>query len=118
MPPIDVTLEQSLELLKQPKTHGRGRAAPKEPLKTFANSPVTDQPVKLLDGRYGPYVSDGETNASLPRGTEVESFTLEQALVLLADRAAAGPPKKKSRFTKKAAPKKAAKKAAKKATKK
>ncbi len=115
MPPIDVTLEQSLELLKQPKTRGRGQAAPKEPIKTFEKSPVTDQPVKLLDGRYGPYVTDGETNASLPKSAEVESFTLEQALVLLAERAAAGPPKKKGRFAKKAAkaaPKKAAKKKA------
>jgi DNA topoisomerase-1 len=119
MPPIDVTLEQALELLKQPKTMGRGRAAPKEPLKTFEKpSPITEQPVKVLDGRYGPYVTDGTTNASLPKGTSVEDFTFELALNLLAERAAAAPnPKAKRKAAKKAAPK-AAKKVAKKATKK
>lgn len=118
MTPIDVTLEQSLELLAQPKQRGRGRAAPKEPIKTFDKSPVTEQPIKLLDGRYGAYVSDGVTNASLPKSADPESFTFEQAVTLLAERAAAGPPKK-GRFAKKAAKKAApAKKAAKKAAKK
>jgi DNA topoisomerase-1 len=52
--PTDVTLEQAVELLAQPKTRGRGRAAaPREPLKTFDASPVTGQPLKLLSGRYG-----------------------------------------------------------------
>jgi DNA topoisomerase-1 len=110
--PIDVTLEQSLELLKQPKQHGRGRAAPKEPLKVFEKSPITDEPVKLLDGRYGPYVTDGTTNASLPKGTSAEAFTFAEALALLAERAAATPAKKKR------AAKKAAKKAVKKTTSK
>ena len=93
--PLEVTLEQAAELLAQPK-RGRGRGATPEPLKTFENSPVTGQPVKLLQGRYGPYVTDGTTNASLPRGTTPESCTLPQALQLLADRAVAGPPKKKA----------------------
>ena len=75
--PLDVTLEQARALLAQPKTHGRGRGAAKqEPLKVFDASPVTEQPVQLLDGRYGPYVTDGETNASLPKGTSVEELTL------------------------------------------
>lgn len=118
LPPTDVTLEQALEVLAQPKAQGRGRAAPKEPIKTFENSPVTEQPVKLLDGRYGPYVTDGVTNASLPKGMNAEELTLPQALQLLADRAAAAPsPKAKRKAAKKAA-KKAAPKAAKKATKK
>jgi DNA topoisomerase-1 len=93
---LDVNLEQALALLAQPKV-GRGRqaAVPKEPLKTFEASPVTGQPVKLLDGRYGPYVTDGETNASLPKGANAEALTLEEALQLLADRAAAGGTKKK-----------------------
>ena len=76
--PLDVTLEKALELLAQPKRHGRGRAAPKEPLKVFDPSPVTEEPIKLLDGRYGPYVTDGATNASLPRGTTVEELDFDQ----------------------------------------
>jgi DNA topoisomerase-1 len=117
--PIDVTLEQSVELLKQPKQHGRGRAAPKEPLKVFESSPVTEQPVKLLDGRYGPYVTDGTTNASLPKGITAESLTFVEALRILAEREAATPAKKK-RAAKKAAKKaaKTTKKATKKAAKK
>lgn len=97
--PLDITLDQALLLLAQPKT-GRGRRAstPKEPLKVFDASPVTGQPVKLLDGRYGPYVTDGQTNASLPKGVGAESVTLESALTLLAERAAKGSaPKRKRR---------------------
>ena len=67
--PLEVTLEQAIDLLKQPKTRGRGSATPREPLKEFEESPVTGEPVKLLAGRYGPYVTDGQTNASLPKGT-------------------------------------------------
>jgi DNA topoisomerase I len=90
--PTDVTLEQALELLSQPKTRGRGRAgAPKEPLKAFENSPVTNQPVKLLEGRYGNYVTDGTTNATLPKDYTPETLTFQQALDLLAERAARGP---------------------------
>jgi DNA topoisomerase-1 len=108
--PLDVTLDQAVFLLSQPKQHGRGRAAAKrEPLKVFDASPVTNQKVQLLDGRYGPYVTDGETNASLPKGTPPEELTFQEALDLLAARAAAGPSKKKA---KKKAPK-AAKKTAK-----
>ncbi len=110
--PIDVTLEQALHLLSQPKQHGRGRAAAKrEPLKVFEDSPVTTQKVQLLDGRYGPYVTDGETNASLPKGTAVEELTFQEALDLLAARAALGPPKKKAKkkaAKSEAAPKKSA----------
>ncbi len=109
--PLDVTFEKACELLAQPKTRGRGRAAPKEPIKTFDKSPVTDEEIKLLDGRYGPYVTDGETNASLPRDAKPEDLTFEAALDLLAARAAAGGSKKKK---KKATKKKAAKKTTKK----
>ena len=111
--PLDVQLEQSLFLLSQPKR--RGRSAPKEPIKTFESSPITQQPIRLLEGRYGPYVTDGETNASLPKGTETETVTFEQALQLLAERAAKGPSRKKKKTKKKATKKKATKK---KATKK
>ena len=117
--PIDVTLEKAIELLAQPKTRGRGGAA-KEPLKLFAASPVTEQPIKLLEGRYGPYVTDGETNASLPKGTSPDEFTFDQAVVLLAERAAKGGPTKKKKSASKMGSKKGTKKktAKKKATKK
>ena len=88
--PLTVTLETSLELLAQPKTRGRGRSASQEPLRQFPASPVTGQPIKLLDGRYGPYVTDGTTNASLPKGTAPDDLTFEQAVQLLADRASRG----------------------------
>ncbi|MBP88488.1 MAG: DNA topoisomerase I [Planctomycetaceae bacterium] len=112
--PLDVTLEQAIELLKQPKTRGSGRAAPKEPIKVFEKSPVTGEPIKLLDGRYGPYVTDGETNASLPKGTSPDEFSFDQAVTLLAERAAAGGGKKKKKKAtkKKSAKKKTTKKAA------
>ena len=95
--PVDVTLQQALDLLAQPKQRGRGRAAPKEPLKTFEASPVTKQPVKLLEGKYGNYVTDGETNATVPKDTTPEALTFEQALNLLAERAIRGPSKKSRR---------------------
>jgi len=109
--PLDVTLEQAVHLLAQPKTHGRGRAAAKrEPLKVFDASPVTSQKVQLLDGRYGPYVTDGETNASVPKGTSADELTFQEALDLLAARAALGPPKRKTAKKKAAkAPKSATK---------
>ena len=88
--PLDVTLEQALELLAQPKAR-RGARPPQEPLKVFDPSPVTGKPVQLLGGRYGPYVTDGVTNASLPRGTSAEEVTLEYALNLLKARAERGP---------------------------
>lgn len=116
--PLDITLEQAVELLKQPKT--RGKRAPKEPLRVFEDkSPVTENEVKILDGRFGPYVTDGETNASLRKGMDAKEMTFEAALDLLAERAAKGPTKKKK--AKKKAPKKKAaakKKTAKKTTKK
>lgn len=113
--PIDVTFEQALELLAQPKSNSRGRgsAAKKAPIKVFEASPVTNQPIQLLDGRYGPYVSDGETNASLPKDSKPEELTFTQALDLLATRAAEGGGKKKARGAKRtAAPKAATQKAA------
>ena len=123
--PLDVTLEQALELLAQPKAAGRGRGAKREPLKVFEVSPVTGNPVQLLSGRFGPYVTDGVTNASLPRGTAPEELTLDYALNLLKVRAEQGPsPRqlkraaaKKAATAKKAAPRKTAKKTGKAAKK-
>ena len=79
-----------------------GRAAPREPLKTMGESPVTKQPIQVFDGRYGVYLTDGETNASLPQGATPDELTLELALQLLADRAALGGSKKKKKPTRKA----------------
>jgi DNA topoisomerase-1 len=104
--PLDVTLAQALDLLSQPKTRrGGGTAARKEPIKVFDPSPVTNEPVRLMEGRYGPYVTDGTTNASLPKGTAAEAVTFEYALDLLKTRAERGPSK---RFTRKRTAKKAA----------
>src|SRR5690606_4327336 len=94
--PLDVTLQEALQLLAQPKGR-RGRPAGGEPLKAFDTSPITGQPVRLLSGRYGPYVTDGSTNASLPKGVEPESVTFSQALGWLAERAAKGAPKRAPR---------------------
>jgi len=113
MTPLDVTLEQAVELLAQPKARGRGRAAPREPLKTFeAPSPVTNQPVKVLEGRFGVYVSDGTTNATLPKGLAVDQLTFDEALNLLGERAARGPSTKgrRGRAAKRVAAPKAARK--------
>jgi len=94
--PLDVTLEQALQLLAQPKPPRRA-SRQREPIKVFDPSPVTNQPVRLLAGRYGPYVTDGQTNASLPRGSSPEAVTFEHALQLLKARAAEGPTKRTTR---------------------
>jgi DNA topoisomerase-1 len=88
-----VTLEQALAKLAQPKQRGRRAAAP--PLKELGEDPVSKQPVVLKEGRFGPYVTDGETNASLRAGDSVESITPERAAELLQDRRERGPVKKK-----------------------
>jgi DNA topoisomerase-1 len=95
--PLDVTLDQALELLAQPKAARRSFGASREPLKILGDSPVTQQKVQLFEGRYGPYVSDGQTNASVPKETPASELTLDRALELLAARAAAGPPRKAPR---------------------
>ncbi len=117
---LEITLEEALAILAQPKVaRGRGRGVAAPPLKTLDASPVTGKPIELRDGRYGPYVSDGTTNASLPKDLQPDELTFEQAISLLEARAAAAPAKKKSaRSSKKASgtgTKKAAKKTAKKA---
>lgn len=103
--PLQVTLEEALGLLAQPKAIGRKRAK-QEPLRLFAESPITGQKVQLLHGRYGPYVTDGTTNASLPRSVQPEALTFEEAITLLAERATKGPPKKKKSIRKKSVKKK------------
>lgn len=101
--PLDVTLEQALALIATPKQPGRGRGVKRPPVKIFEQkSPITEEPVQVFDGQYGLYVSDGTTNASLPKGVTLEELRFEQALDLLAERAAAAPSKKgKKKATKK-----------------
>ena len=102
-----ITLDECLQLLAQPKT--RGRAAAKPPLKELGDDPATGAPMVLKDGRFGPYVTDGESNASLRKGDTVENITPERAAELLAERRLKAPPKKKKAAAKKkAAPKKKA----------
>jgi DNA topoisomerase-1 len=103
------TLDEALAIFAQPKQ--RGRRATAAALKELGADPVTQGQVTVREGRFGPYVTDGETNASLRKGDDVESITLERAAELLADRRARGPATKK-KATKKAAAKKTTKKAA------
>ena len=91
-----ITLEDALALLARPKER-RGRGAPKAPLKELGPDPATGKPIVLKEGRFGPYVTDGETNASLRRGDDVESLTTERAIELLAERRAKGPAPKRKR---------------------
>ncbi len=86
-----LTLDAAKELFAQPKTRGRGRTAAAPPLRELGEDPTNGQPIVIKEGRYGPYVTDGETNASLRKGDDVESVTLQRAVELLADRRASGP---------------------------
>ena len=91
---FQITLGKALELLSQPKQRGR-RGAPKPPLRELGEDALTGKPVVVKEGRFGPYVTDGETNASLRSGDSVESVSLERASELLAERRAKGPAKKR-----------------------
>ncbi len=93
--PLTVTLEQALALFAQPKARGRGgRTASAKVLKEVGAKP-DGTAVRVLDGRYGPYVTDGKTNATLPKGESAEALTLERALELIEAKAARGPAKKR-----------------------
>ena len=86
-----LSLAEAKEMFAQPKTRGRGRAAT-PPLRELGEDP-TGRPIVIKDGRFGPYVTDGETNASLRKGDSVEAVTLQRAVELLAERRAAAPAK-------------------------
>jgi DNA topoisomerase-1 len=113
---LTITLDQALQIFSQPKVFRRGGApnmAAKGPLREFGNDPTSGQPVVAKDGKFGVYVTDGETNASLSKGDRLEAMPPERAYELLAVRREAiiergGAPSKKARATKKAATKKAA----------
>jgi DNA topoisomerase-1 len=103
---LTITEAEAREIYAKPKTYGRQT---KPPLKEFEQpDPNTGKPIVMKDGRFGPYVTDGETNASLRKGDDVETITFERAVELLADRRAAGPRKKKTPAKKKPAAKKKA----------
>ena len=115
-----ISLDEARALFAQPKMRGRrGAAAP--PLKELGEDPSTGKPMVVKDGRFGPYVTDGETNASLRKGDDVDTLTDARAIELLADRRARGPatkraakkaPAKKTTAKKTTAKKASAKKAA------
>jgi DNA topoisomerase-1 len=111
-----VTLEAAEFQFSQPKQRGRGAAKP--PIAEFGESPDTGKPMRVLEGRFGPYVTDGATNATVPRGTDPTTLTADEALALLRARADAAPKKRPAKKAAKKPAKKAAKKPAKKPVKK
>ena len=86
-----ITLAEAVEILAQPK-YGARKAS--TALREFDNDPVSGKPIRVRDGRFGPYITDGETNITVPRGVEIEEITYEQAVQLLADKRAKGPAKR------------------------
>lgn len=93
---FDITLEEALAVYAQPKYGARGASSA---LKEFEADPTSGKPIKLKDGRFGPYVTDGETNATIPRGEDAMEVTFERAVQLLADKRAKGPAKRPARRT-------------------
>jgi DNA topoisomerase-1 len=91
---FDITLDEALAIYAQPKT--RGRAAAAAPLKEFGADPVSGKPVVLKSGRFGPYVTDGETNATLRRDDDPATVAPERAFELLAEKRAKGPAPKRT----------------------
>lgn len=118
---FSITLDEARRIYAEPKR--RGRAAAKPPLKQLGDNDVSGKPMSVKDGRFGPYVTDGETNASLRKGDTPETMTDQRACELLSERRAKDaanpkPAKKSRKKASKKATKKASKKASKKATKK
>ncbi|MBV9846159.1 MAG: type I DNA topoisomerase [Kutzneria sp.] len=112
-----ITLDEALKIYSEPKKRGRQAAASAPPLKELGADPVSGKPMVVKDGRFGPYVTDGEYNASLRKSDSVQDLTDERAAELLAEKRAKGPAPRKTparrsttakKTTKKAAPKKAA----------
>jgi DNA topoisomerase-1 len=84
---LDVSLQRGLELLAEPK-RGRRQGAASKPLRELGPHPEDGKPVAVYDGRYGPYVKHDKTNASVPKGEEIDSLSLEVALDLIAKKKA------------------------------
>lgn len=93
-----ITLDEALKIYSEPKRSGR-QAASAPPLRELGADPASGKPMVIKDGRFGPYVTDGETNASLRKGDDVMSITDERAAELLADRRARGPVKRTAKKT-------------------
>jgi len=102
-----VTMDDALKLYAEPKRRGRQAAASAPPLKEMGNDPVSGKPMIVKDGRFGPYVTDGEFNASLRKSDSVETLTDERAAELLAEKRAKGPAPKRTTTTRRKAPAKA-----------
>jgi DNA topoisomerase-1 len=83
-----ITLPEALALLAQPRRRRGARGAAKGPLRELGADPESGRPLVVKDGRFGPYVTDGETNASLRRSDSPETLTIERAVELLAERRA------------------------------
>jgi len=119
---LTITLEQAAKIFSEPKVFKRGgrNMAAKGPLREFGTDPVSERPVVAKDGRFGVYVTDGETNASIGKGDRIEEISPERAFELLAIRrdvvAAKGGPTKKAAGKKAASKKRPAKKTAAKKT--
>ena len=84
--PLTITLERALEILAEPKRRGRGGSSPLK-LKALGKHPTTEKEISLRSGRFGPYVTDGKINASIPKGADIEALTLDDAVNLLELRA-------------------------------
>ncbi|MFI7482824.1 type I DNA topoisomerase [Kocuria sp. M1R5S2] len=89
-----VTLDEALKIYAQPKQRGRGAAKP--PLADLGTDQITERPMVIKDGRFGPYITDGETNVTVPRAESVEQITAARASQLLAEKRAQGPAPKKT----------------------
>ncbi|MET0298060.1 MAG: topoisomerase C-terminal repeat-containing protein, partial [Microbacterium sp.] len=90
---FDITLEQALAIYEQPKY---GARRPSSALKEFDNDPVSEKPIRIRDGRFGAYVTDGTTNVTIPRGQTADDITFEIAVQMLADKRAKGPAPKRT----------------------
>jgi DNA topoisomerase-1 len=112
---FEITLEQALGIYAQPKQRGRQAAA--APLRELGDDPISGKSIVVKEGRFGAYVTDGETNATLRTADAVESVTIDRAAELLAEKRAKGPAPKKRAAKKTAAKKTAAKKASKRTAK-
>jgi DNA topoisomerase-1 len=95
---LDIGMNRAVALLAEAKSAGRGRAA--KPIRVVGNHPADEAPVELYEGRYGPYVKHGGINATVPRDLKLDELTLDQAVALLAERAAKGGGKKPARTKK------------------
>jgi len=104
---FSIELPAALEIFAQPKY---GARRPTSALKEFDADPTSGKPIRIRDGRFGPYVTDGETNATIPRGETVEGVDFDRAVQLLADKRAKGPAKPRAKTASRAKKPAAAKK--------